>query len=90
MTQEERNRQDELAEFISKLSKKIKKFTKEDFPVQININMSNTGITEGPSDSNQWKHYYDLGGRFVNLEIEFPNKITLAEAIKAPDREKPN
>ena len=83
MTKKEKKRQNETAEILIILSSKIKSYTRKNIPVRFNYHLLNTGVVEGPSDSSQnWITHYDLGGRLIKLEIDFPNQITLIEAFK--------
>lgn len=76
-----RTSQDKIIQQLESIVARIKKYNKKNIPVEIEIKGINTGITEGPS-SMGWRQFYDLGGRQISININFPNTKTLKEAIK--------
>lgn len=72
-----------LSEMLKVVKKRIDHCIKKQIPLKTGVfEMYSIGIEQLPEEYNGWKEYVDLGGRGFHINIEFQNKITLAEAIK--------
>jgi hypothetical protein len=72
----------DLAKALVFLSREIEKNIKNGVPlIEGRIDMTNTGLIEGPSIGG-FKMTYDLGGKDVIVHVKFPNTRTLEEVMK--------
>jgi len=77
----------DLAKVLDFLNKEIMQCLKEELPVTGKVNMLNTGMVEGPSIAGMLMRY-NLGAKSIDIHLDFPNRITLKEAIIASKKKK--
>lgn len=59
---------------LRKLVKYLEEIEKTGCPIQIEVEIINTGLILKPKSCLDYKEWIDLGGRHISINIEIPNK----------------
>jgi hypothetical protein len=87
ITEETKKGMENLSKVLAFLSEEINTCLKEDREVTGKIDMTNTGMVEGPSIAGMLMRY-NLGAKAIDIHLDFPNRMTLQEAIVASQKKK--